>query len=207
MLSTLTSNCHLIDQGSPQIHLRLCPHMCIKSTATTTTCSNGIVIFIVICALHLIITFLHHWKLYKMTSQAVQARSLYRRLLRELPARTPSMLANPSPVQQHIRADFVSPTPATSPSESNDRASASFRGPHDSTGQSLQHQLQKPAERRLAEGDQYVHYLRSQRQYISLIERYNPGMNMKEEDRVRLTARRVGMDLPPEFMKDGGKAE
>ena len=53
-----------------------------------------------------------------------------------------------------------------------------------------------------------MHYLRSQRQYISLIERYNPGMNMKEEDRVRLTARRVGMDLPPEFMKDGGgKAE
>ena len=143
-----------------------------------------------------------------MASQALQARSLYRRLLRELPARTPSMLANPSPIQQHIRADFVSSTPSTTASATTDRSSASFRGPHDSTAQSLQHQLPKPTERRLAEGHQYVHYLRSQRQYISLIERYNPGMNMKEEDRVRLTARRVGMDLPPEFMKDGGgKAE
>ena len=34
--------------------------------------------------------------------------------------------------------------------------------------------------------------------YLSLVERYNPGMNMNEEERVRLTARRVGMDLPVE---------
>jgi ATP synthase assembly factor FMC1 len=36
--------------------------------------------------------------------------------------------------------------------------------------------------------------------YATLVERYNPGMNMDEEDRVRLTARRVGMDLPEEFV-------
>jgi ATP synthase assembly factor FMC1 len=35
--------------------------------------------------------------------------------------------------------------------------------------------------------------------YATLLERYNPGMNMDEEQRVRLTARRVGMDLPEEF--------
>lgn len=35
--------------------------------------------------------------------------------------------------------------------------------------------------------------------YVSLLERYNPGMNMDEEERVRLTARRVGMDLPQEY--------
>lgn len=34
--------------------------------------------------------------------------------------------------------------------------------------------------------------------YITLLERYNPGMNMDEEERVRLTARRVGIDLPIE---------
>ena len=43
--------------------------------------------------------------------------------------------------------------------------------------------------------------------YATLLERYNPGMNMDEEERVRLTARRVGMDLPEEFSlgrsKDG----
>lgn len=35
--------------------------------------------------------------------------------------------------------------------------------------------------------------------YATLLERYNPGMNMEEEERVRLTARRVGMDLPEEY--------
>ncbi|KAH6900701.1 hypothetical protein B0T10DRAFT_571341 [Thelonectria olida] len=46
---------------------------------------------------------------------------------------------------------------------------------------------------------QAVAYLRSQRQYATLLERYNPGMGMDEEERVRLTARRVGMDLPVEY--------
>ena len=35
--------------------------------------------------------------------------------------------------------------------------------------------------------------------HTTLLERYNPGMNMVEEDRIRLTARRVGMDLPAEL--------
>lgn len=35
--------------------------------------------------------------------------------------------------------------------------------------------------------------------YVTLLERYNPGMSMDEEERVRLTARRVGMDLPTEW--------
>lgn len=46
---------------------------------------------------------------------------------------------------------------------------------------------------------QFVAYLRAQRTYVSLLERYNPGMGMDEEERVRLTARRVGMDLPQEY--------
>ena len=55
-----------------------------------------------------------------------------------------------------------------------------------------------------AHADQLVQYLRAQRQYTTLLERYNPGMNMDEEERVRLTARRVGMDLPIEY---GGTKE
>ncbi|KJX95454.1 putative ras guanyl-nucleotide exchange factor protein [Zymoseptoria brevis] len=118
-----------------------------------------------------------------MSPHASQARSVYRRLLRELPARTPSLLANPSPMQKHIRADF---------SASTDSAS-------------LQHQATKPVERRLEEAEEYVKYLAGQRMYTTLIERYNPGMNMTEEDRVRLTARRVGMDLPIEVLNQMGK--
>ena len=104
-----------------------------------------------------------------MNAHAHQARSLYRQILRELPARSPSILANPSPAQQHIRREFASDQPA-----------------------------------RLQEGEQYVHYLKAQRMYTTLIERYNPGMNMGEEERVRLTARRVGMELPVEVQQSGG---
>ncbi|KAK4190896.1 hypothetical protein QBC35DRAFT_42930 [Podospora australis] len=47
--------------------------------------------------------------------------------------------------------------------------------------------------------EEYLAYLKAQREYVTLVERYNPGMGMDEETRVRLTARRVGMDLPKEY--------
>ena len=35
--------------------------------------------------------------------------------------------------------------------------------------------------------------------YATLLERYNPGMSMDEEEKVRMTMRRVGMDAPKTF--------
>ncbi|KAL8765805.1 MAG: hypothetical protein Q9209_007209 [Squamulea sp. 1 TL-2023] len=51
------------------------------------------------------------------------------------------------------------------------------------------------------QAEQYIQYAKAQRIYTTLLERYNPGMEMDEEERVRLTARRVGMDLPDDFVK------
>jgi hypothetical protein len=48
-------------------------------------------------------------------------------------------------------------------------------------------------------------YARAQRTYSELLERYNPGMNMEEEERIRLTARRVGFDLPELHNPEGQK--
>ncbi|KAI0996325.1 hypothetical protein K3495_g11854 [Podosphaera aphanis] len=48
---------------------------------------------------------------------------------------------------------------------------------------------------------QFLQYFRAQRVYVTLLEKYNPGMNMDEEERVRLTARRVGMELPLQFQE------
>ncbi|KAK1825732.1 hypothetical protein QBC39DRAFT_366171 [Podospora conica] len=50
-----------------------------------------------------------------------------------------------------------------------------------------------------AEAEQSLLYLRSQRMYATLLERYNPGMGMDQDERVRLSARKVGMDLPKEY--------
>ena len=112
-----------------------------------------------------------------MSSTQHQARNLYRRFLRELPSRSPSFLANPSPMQKHIRADISAASQQTSPA--------------------------KPAERRIEEAEQFVQYLKAQRMYTTLMERYNPGMNANEEDRIKATGRRVGMEMPVEFLKSG----
>lgn len=53
--------------------------------------------------------------------------------------------------------------------------------------------------RQVEAGEQYLQYAKAQRMYVTLLERYNPGMSMDEEERVRLTARRVGMELPKEW--------
>ncbi|EXJ94966.1 hypothetical protein A1O1_00084 [Capronia coronata CBS 617.96] len=101
------------------------------------------------------------------------AKALYRRLLRELPPLpSPRHKAPRTPIHTSIRAHFSQPLPNTS--EEYIRA---------------RHQ----------EIEQFVAYLRAQRMYGTLLQRYNPGMGMDEEERVRLTARRVGMDLPVEY--------
>jgi len=118
-----------------------------------------------------------------MASQAApQLRSLYRRFLRELPLPTPttttpsirtqskpSILSHPSPTKLRIRSSFTPSSPTA------------------------------PVETRIHEAEQFIQYLKAQRTYTTLIERYNPGANMDEEERVRLTARKVGMNLPIEF--------
>ncbi|OHF00285.1 FMC1 protein family [Colletotrichum orchidophilum] len=104
-------------------------------------------------------------------------RSLYRSLLRELPPR-PVLARERSAIHNRLRASFA--------------AHGNVAAVADATA--------KPrAEADAAEAEQFAVYLRAQRTYVTLLERYNPGMNMDEEERVRLTARRVGMDLPKEF--------
>ncbi|KAI0835091.1 hypothetical protein F5Y06DRAFT_143875 [Hypoxylon sp. FL0890] len=109
-------------------------------------------------------------------SKQSQLRSLYRSLLRELP-----------------------PKPLTSSSSSRTRSPI-----HQRLRESFS--ADAPHEHAAAQADQLVQYLKAQRQYTTLLERYNPGMNMDEEERVRLTARRVGMDLPVEYPKGGEKS-
>lgn len=100
-------------------------------------------------------------------------RSLYRRVLRELPPRPLSSRASPrSSLHNSIRSHFSTP-----PKNSSSEYGLARR----------------------QETEQFIQYLKAQRMYGSLLERYNPGTWMEEEDRVRLTARRVGMEMPVEF--------
>ena len=115
--------------------------------------------------------------LYSSASMAAEshARTLYRAILRELPPR--SSAAAPSPIRSSIRQHFARPAFNVSPEY-------------------------KLARRQ--EAEQFVQFLKAQRVYGELLERYNPGMNMDDEERVRLSARRVGMEMPVEW-KTGNK--
>ncbi|KAH7151828.1 hypothetical protein B0J13DRAFT_546943 [Dactylonectria estremocensis] len=104
-----------------------------------------------------------------MASTPASLRSLYRSILRELPPRP--ILATPrSALHTRLRESFAVTTTADA----------------------------KPAARAEVAA-QAVAYLRSQRLYSTLLERYNPGMGMPTDERVRLTARKVGMNLPIEY--------
>ena len=110
------------------------------------------------------------------TNPAPRLRALYRALLRELP---PRPVTARTALHARLRTSFSA---SSSSSSSPSAGAASAASPQ--------------------QAEQLVRYLRAQRQYATLLERYNPGMGMDEEERVRLTARRVGMDLPVEYEKD-----
>ncbi|KAJ6125263.1 hypothetical protein N7471_012580 [Penicillium samsonianum] len=123
-------------------------------------------------------------------STKIQARSTYRAILRELPRRH---LATPSPLHQRVRAIFRS-SPATSPLQPESQSNAlPFSIPKTEEDRTL----------RVQEADQFAQYARAQRVYSELLERYNPGMSMDEEEKIRLTARRVGFDLPELHVPEG----
>lgn len=132
-------------------------------------------------------------------------RSLYRRFLRELPTRPPAALLEPSPLQQTIRYQISTPHRTSTSSTPSPSIPSDTAPPATSTGTTPESLIapidEAKLERDLAAADQYVQYLRAQRVHTTLLERYNPGMNLSEEDRIRMTARRVGMDLPVEMEK------
>lgn len=131
-----------------------------------------------------------------------QARSAYRALLRELPR---ANRTTPSPLHQRLRAIFRSQeqTPSTAPTPSHTSTIAS------STQPSVFSIPSSPEEHalRIQEAEQLAQYAKAQRTYTELLERYNPGMNMEEEERIRLTARRVGFDLPELHNPEEGKVQ
>lgn len=109
-------------------------------------------------------------------------RSLYRAFLRELPPR-PLLKPPRSPLHAQLRAEFESPGSSSSAT--------------------------KPAVQSAFHGEQYLTYLQAQRTHTMLLERYNPNLagDMDEAERIRLTARRVGMNLPVEFEDGEGGSE
>ncbi|KAJ5246001.1 hypothetical protein N7468_000984 [Penicillium chermesinum] len=127
----------------------------------------------------------------------LQARSTYRALLRELPRRS---LSTPSPLHQRLRQVFRSQgqTASTTAPDASQPASSAMPFSIPTTTEDLSLRIQ--------EAEQLAKYARAQRSYCALLERYNPGMNLNDEERIRLTARRVGMDLPELYEDEGQKS-
>lgn len=133
----------------------------------------------------------NHHQTQLTATMSLQIKSLYRRLLRELPIpgtttataavpknSKPSHLSHSTPIKHRLRHSLQNSSAA-------------------SEKESIHHHLQVT--------EQFVQYLKAQRTYATLVERYNPGMNMDDGERVRLSARRIGMNLPVEFETEVGK--
>merc|ERR1711939_887035 len=58
---------------------------------------------------------------------------------------------------------------------------------------------QKDAQAKARELDELRAFLRANRLHQTLLERYNAGINMSQEERARLSARRVGLNMPKEY--------
>ncbi|KUL86236.1 hypothetical protein ZTR_08351 [Talaromyces verruculosus] len=104
------------------------------------------------------------------TDLPLRARQLYRALLRELPRRHISLSSSSTPPSNTLKQRF----------------------------RTQFEQSSSPTLTSIQQAEQFVQYAKAQRMYATLVARYNPGMDMDQEERVRLTARRVGMDLPVE---------
>ncbi|KAJ5758103.1 uncharacterized protein N7511_006797 [Penicillium nucicola] len=134
-----------------------------------------------------------HEKRTPKMSQQIQTRATYRALLRELPRKS---LKTPSPIHQSLRKTFrpePSSTTTTTTTTSTSTSALPFSTPKTPEEIAI----------RVQEAEQLAQYARAQRSYCELLERYNPGMSMDEEEKIRLTARRVGFDLPALHTAEG----
>ena len=155
-----------------------------------------------------------------------ELRSLYRSFLRELPL--PPTIS--SPTHHRLRKFFTQPqliSPVSQPTPRNTDPSPSpsvFSTIVESSSEEkddIRHQIQATK--------QYLIYLRAQRTYLQLLERYNPGVALdvargrpgqqhvvvgrdgtsvakeafdEDPERVEATARRVGMVLPTLYTRE-----
>ncbi|KAK9367362.1 hypothetical protein V1509DRAFT_627105 [Lipomyces kononenkoae] len=59
----------------------------------------------------------------------------------------------------------------------------------------------KEAEMKTRDAIEILTYLRSQRTYKTLLDKYNPTSTLEDHERIRLTARRVGLELPKDIQE------
>lgn len=129
-----------------------------------------------------------------MAASPSHLRSLYRSLLRELPPR-PVLRRPLSPLHSRLREALATSTTSTTRVPGTTQTAS----PHTASTAGATTNQSTTAASEAKRAEQLIAYLAAQRKYVTLVERYNPGMNMDEEERIRLTARRVGMDLPMEY--------
>ncbi|KAI5859196.1 ras guanyl-nucleotide exchange factor [Tricharina praecox] len=65
----------------------------------------------------------------------------------------------------------------------------------------LRQRFNRSADMPKEHAEQFLKYLQCQRVYVTLLERYNPGLagDLDVEEHTRLTARRVGLNMPKTF--------
>ncbi|KAK9448074.1 uncharacterized protein V1518DRAFT_419590 [Limtongia smithiae] len=95
----------------------------------------------------------------------------------------------PPPSAAPVAVDSVSPVNATLRTALREQFRAAAKRTRDKAH----------AEQQLRDAAEILGYLRSQRTYKMLLDRYNPTATLEDHERIRLTARRVGLELPQDI--------
>ena len=149
-----------------------------------------------------------HYDMLTMHQQASSSQliSLYRSFLRELPPLRLSSRALPGAPQSAKSSSPPRPAPKP-PSIQRGPLHHQLRAliASTSTQSSAARNAPAPDMEKLPsirQASQLLEYLKAQRVYVELLERYNPGLTLEDQDRIRLTARRVGLNLPIGTVKE-----
>ncbi|TFK56052.1 hypothetical protein OE88DRAFT_704475 [Heliocybe sulcata] len=114
---------------------------------------------------------------------AVHQRSLYRSVLRELRKGVSTILSDMNGSCSSEQS--VAPRP-----NRNKTILSSFRTMFEKSRD------EESSESFSADMENAITFLRSQRTYKELLERYNPLVDLTAEERIEATARRVGLNMP-----------
>ncbi|KAK9472640.1 uncharacterized protein V1510DRAFT_416486 [Dipodascopsis tothii] len=120
---------------------------------------------------------------------------LYRALTRELGEWIARAEREPV-VSALMSAKSMDSTPPAPPKKSTETDLAVVRS---SLTAFLRDEFRRPDTERARDAAEVLAYLKSQRTYKYLLDKYNPTATLEDHERVRLTARRVGLDLPKDI--------
>ncbi|KAK9490727.1 hypothetical protein V1508DRAFT_375355 [Lipomyces doorenjongii] len=151
---------------------------------------------------------------YSAVSKGIMSAKVYRNLLQELSEWMSSARSQQPPavsqlLQQTLDMSAPPPPVPAHKTESESTSDNTLDQLHQKLKDVMREQFRsvaeehqgKEADMKTRDAVEILAYLRSQRTYKTLLDKYNPTATLEDHERIRLTARRVGLELPKDIQE------